>query len=271
MLFELQKAGLTIAEQPTVHARGARDQVDGRDRPCSIGLPPSSTATTTWCTRSWDPRHLRREQHRCHGQQVPVSPPAPTTWRRYGAPSPASAATPASVTSPTACCAPAIQAFLRRPAEPSWAIAPATTRPPRCRPRHARADTTPTRRPASGSTRPCFTLIKPGMSTDKVCSVRPQGTGVRLPRRDGRRLRPAVRPRHRLHHPRAPHHHLPRRSPGSPHGDQGGHGVPRSRHTALPRTGYSAARMEEEVVVTDKGCRIITLFPAEELPIANRY
>jgi hypothetical protein len=23
--------------------------------------------------------------------------------------------------------------------------------------------------------------------------------------------------------------------------------------------------------VTDKGCRVITLFPAEELPIANRY
>jgi Xaa-Pro dipeptidase len=35
--------------------------------------------------------------------------------------------------------------------------------------------------------------------------------------------------------------------------------------------GYSAARIEEEVVVTDEGCRVITLFPAEELPIANRY
>jgi Xaa-Pro aminopeptidase len=35
--------------------------------------------------------------------------------------------------------------------------------------------------------------------------------------------------------------------------------------------GYSAARIEEEVVVTDKGCRVITLYPAEELPIANRY
>jgi len=35
--------------------------------------------------------------------------------------------------------------------------------------------------------------------------------------------------------------------------------------------GYSAARIEEEVVVTDTGCRVITLFPAEELPIANRY
>jgi len=35
--------------------------------------------------------------------------------------------------------------------------------------------------------------------------------------------------------------------------------------------GYSGARIEEEVVVTDTGCRVITLFPAEELPIANRY
>jgi Xaa-Pro aminopeptidase len=35
--------------------------------------------------------------------------------------------------------------------------------------------------------------------------------------------------------------------------------------------GYSAARIEEEVVVTDKGCRVISLFPAEDLPIANAY
>jgi Xaa-Pro dipeptidase len=42
--------------------------------------------------------------------------------------------------------------------------------------------------------------------------------------------------------------------------------------TYCPATdGFSGARIEEEVVVTDKGCRIISLFPAEELPIANRY
>jgi len=35
--------------------------------------------------------------------------------------------------------------------------------------------------------------------------------------------------------------------------------------------GYSAARIEEELVVTDTGCRVISLFPAEELPIANKY
>jgi Xaa-Pro dipeptidase len=37
------------------------------------------------------------------------------------------------------------------------------------------------------------------------------------------------------------------------------------------KDGYSAARIEEEVVVTDKGCQVITLFPAEDLPIAARY
>jgi Xaa-Pro dipeptidase len=35
--------------------------------------------------------------------------------------------------------------------------------------------------------------------------------------------------------------------------------------------GFSAARIEEEVVVTDEGWRVITLFPAEELPISNPY
>jgi Xaa-Pro dipeptidase len=42
--------------------------------------------------------------------------------------------------------------------------------------------------------------------------------------------------------------------------------------TYCPATdGYSAARIEEEVVVTDKGCRVISLFPAGELPVANAY
>lgn len=42
--------------------------------------------------------------------------------------------------------------------------------------------------------------------------------------------------------------------------------------TYCPATdGRSAARIEEELVVTDKGCQIITLFPAAELPIANAY
>ena len=42
--------------------------------------------------------------------------------------------------------------------------------------------------------------------------------------------------------------------------------------TYCPATdGYSAARIEEEVVVTDTGHKVITHFPAEDLPIANAY
>lgn len=35
--------------------------------------------------------------------------------------------------------------------------------------------------------------------------------------------------------------------------------------------GRSAARIEEEVVVTEDGCTVITLFPCEELMVANEY
>ena len=35
--------------------------------------------------------------------------------------------------------------------------------------------------------------------------------------------------------------------------------------------GISAARIEEEVVVTNDGAKVITLFPAQELPVANPY
>ena len=42
--------------------------------------------------------------------------------------------------------------------------------------------------------------------------------------------------------------------------------------TFCPATdGVSAARIEEEVVLTPNGAKIITLFPAQELPIANKY
>src|SRR5690349_13157764 len=42
--------------------------------------------------------------------------------------------------------------------------------------------------------------------------------------------------------------------------------------TYCPATeGTSAARIEEEVIVTPAGAQIITLFPADELPIANKY
>ena len=42
--------------------------------------------------------------------------------------------------------------------------------------------------------------------------------------------------------------------------------------TYCPATdGYSGARIEEEVVVTDKGCKVISLFPAGDLPVSAKY
>jgi Xaa-Pro dipeptidase len=42
--------------------------------------------------------------------------------------------------------------------------------------------------------------------------------------------------------------------------------------TYCPATdGISAARIEEEVILTPKGAQIISLYPADELPVANPY
>jgi Xaa-Pro dipeptidase len=111
-------------------------------------------------------------------------------------------------------------------------------------------------------------LIKPGLSTDRVAAVWPAATDFGFP------------------------------DEMSAFGLQFGHGPGLALHerpiisrlvsferpmeiktgmvfaleTYCPATdGYSAARIEEEVVVTDTGCKVISLFPAEELPIANRY
>jgi Xaa-Pro dipeptidase len=37
------------------------------------------------------------------------------------------------------------------------------------------------------------------------------------------------------------------------------------------KDGVSAARIEEEVVLTPGGAKIISLYPAQELPVANAY
>jgi Xaa-Pro aminopeptidase len=107
-------------------------------------------------------------------------------------------------------------------------------------------------------------LIKPGISP-----TRSRRSGRRrrssASRRDGG-VRPAVRPRPRPRPARAADH-LAARLARSADGDQDRHGL-RARDL-LPgfATAYSAARIEEEVVVTDKGCQVITLkdyFPAED-------
>jgi Xaa-Pro aminopeptidase len=35
--------------------------------------------------------------------------------------------------------------------------------------------------------------------------------------------------------------------------------------------GYSAARIEEEIVITDDGPVVLTLFPAQDLMVTNPY
>ena len=111
-------------------------------------------------------------------------------------------------------------------------------------------------------------LIKPGVTTDRVCSVWPKATefgfademsafGLQFGHGIGCAIheRPIISRVVSLDHP-----------------SEIREGMVFALETYCPaKDGYSAARIEEEVVVTDKGRRVITLFPAEQLPIANRY
>jgi Xaa-Pro dipeptidase len=111
-------------------------------------------------------------------------------------------------------------------------------------------------------------LIKPGTSTDKICSAFPKAGEFGFPDEmsafglqfaHGLGLALHERP-------------IISRVVSMDHPTEIKEGMVFAIETYCPATdGFSAARIEEEVVVTDKGCRVITLFPAEELPIANRY
>jgi Xaa-Pro dipeptidase len=111
-------------------------------------------------------------------------------------------------------------------------------------------------------------LVKPGMTTDRIASVWPKaeefgfademeafalqfghGLGVAL------HERPIISRLCSLDHPM-----------------EIKEGMVFALETYCPaKDGFSAARIEEEIVVTANGPRVITLFPAEELPIANKY
>ncbi|MGD0334846.1 MAG: Xaa-Pro peptidase family protein [Xanthobacteraceae bacterium] len=111
-------------------------------------------------------------------------------------------------------------------------------------------------------------LIKPGVTTDEVCSVWPKAQefgfpdelsafGLQFGHGLGLNLheRPIISRVVSMEHPTVIKE-----------------GMVFALETYCPASdGYSAARIEEEVVVTDKGHTVISLFPAEELPIANRY
>jgi len=111
-------------------------------------------------------------------------------------------------------------------------------------------------------------LLKPGMSTDKVAAALPKAQdagfasemdafglnfchGLGL----GLHERPLIS---RLNSFREPIELKP--------------GMVFAVETYCPASdGVSAARIEEEVILTPTGAKIITLYPAEELPIANPY
>jgi Xaa-Pro dipeptidase len=111
-------------------------------------------------------------------------------------------------------------------------------------------------------------LIKPGVMTDKVCSVWPKAQDFGFPDemsafglQFGHGLGLALHERPIIS-----------RVVSLSHPTEIKEGMVFALETYCPaKDGYSAARIEEEVVVTDKGHRVITQFPAEELPIANRY
>ena len=111
-------------------------------------------------------------------------------------------------------------------------------------------------------------MIRPGVTTDKVARVWPKaedfgfpsemeafglqfGHGVGLALHE----RPVISRLNSLEHPMEIRE-----------------GMVFALETYCPASdGFSAARIEEEVVVTAKGCTVITRFPADELFIANAY
>jgi Xaa-Pro dipeptidase len=111
-------------------------------------------------------------------------------------------------------------------------------------------------------------LIKPGVTTDRVCSVWPKAPEFGFPDElsafglqfgHGLGLNLHERP-------------IISRVVSMDHPTEIKEGMVFALETYCPATdGYSAARIEEEVVVTDKGHTVISLFPAEELPIAAKY
>jgi Xaa-Pro aminopeptidase len=111
-------------------------------------------------------------------------------------------------------------------------------------------------------------LIKPGVTTDRVCSVWPRAQDFGFPDemaafglQFGHGLGLALHERPIIS-----------RVISLTHPTEIKEGMVFALETYCPATdGFSAARIEEEVVVTDTGCRVITLFPAEELPISAKY
>ena len=111
-------------------------------------------------------------------------------------------------------------------------------------------------------------LIKPGVSTDKVASVWPKAEEFGFPNelaafglQFGHGLGLALHERPIISRVVSLDHPMEIKE-----------GMVFALETYCPaKDGYSAARIEEEIVVTNKGGVVISLFPAEELPISAKY
>jgi Xaa-Pro aminopeptidase len=111
-------------------------------------------------------------------------------------------------------------------------------------------------------------LVRPGTTTDQIAELWPEATdfgfqsemaafGLQFGHGLGLGLheRPIISRLNSLEHPIELHE-----------------GMVFALETYCPATdGQSAARIEEEVVVTANGCSLLTLFPAEELFVTNKY
>jgi Xaa-Pro aminopeptidase len=111
-------------------------------------------------------------------------------------------------------------------------------------------------------------LVKPGTTTDQIARLWPEATSFGFPTEMaafglqfghglglGLHERPIISRLNSLDHP------IELRE-----------GMVFALETYCPATdGQSAARIEEEVVVTSSGCSLLTLFPAEELFVTNKY
>ena len=260
-LFELQRQGISVADaqQPMLDARviksadeimllnQAAAMVDGVYQDIVDVLKPGGARTRSWRWRTSGSTSSAR------------------TRSRRSTRSPASGATRTRTTSPTASSAPATRRSSTS-STPSTATGPATTAPSasgRRRPRSVDAY-----KQAREWMDGALDAIKPGVSSDVVALTLPRAQdfgfdselaafGLQFAHGLGLGLheRPIISRLNSLEHP------VELRP-----------GMVFAMETYCPAAdGISAARIEEEVVVTDYGTEILTKFPAQDLFVANKY
>ena len=246
--------------RPAAHVRRARDQDAGRDLAAQhvgddgrCGVLRAVQGDEAGHARE---RGRRRWSPRCSTISAPSTSRASTRFR-------ASAAARTRTSSRIACCGPATRCTTTSCIR-TWATAPATTGASRSVPRRARWLT----RTSDAATiwMPPSSSIRPGRTTAEVAAVWPKAQEFGFPNEEaafalqmGHGIglaiweKPMISRLVSLEHP---HEIKP--------------GMVFALETFWPSTdGWSAARIEEEIVVTPTGHEVITRFPAEELLVAG--